>query len=411
MDTLQLSSILLLSAFIVYVLSSFAFIISITGKNWNKNWSKDRKSAHQSRWGTIGFSLTLVGLLSQIGYIITRWLFDHYPISNMFEFITFLSLTIVIGFTVIYSMYRLPALGAFVMPLTVIIFSYAYIFPSKVQSLMPALQSHWLIIHVSTAALGEGLFAIGFVAGLMLLLRKVDTSVTSKNTKWLEFTMYILLTVITFIVSIFGFTAAGYEAKFTELNPKTDEIQQVKYVLPPFIGPATGETLQVDSFLGISKPVLKAPSWMEGMNAARKLNTMVWSLVTGGILYMLLRLILRKRLSQVASSWVSDLDEDVIDEISYRAIAIGYPLFVLGALIFAMIWAEQAWGRFWGWDPKEVWALITFLFYTAYLHFRLSRGWQGTKSAWMAVLGYLVVMFTLVGVNLVLSGLHAYSGV
>ncbi|MEX2460729.1 MAG: c-type cytochrome biogenesis protein CcsB [Paenibacillaceae bacterium] len=411
MDTLQLSSTFLLAAFIVYVLSSFAFIISITGKNWNRRWSKEMKSVHQSRWGKIGFALTLVGLVSQIGYLITRWLFDHYPISNMFEFITFLSFTIVIGFTVIYSIYRLPALGAFVMPLTVIIFSYAYIFPSKVQTLMPALQSHWLIVHVSTAALGEGLFAVGFVAGLMLLLLKVDTSVSSPNTKWLEFTMYILLTTITFIVSIFGFTAAGYEAKFTELNPKTNEIQQVKYVLPPIIGPATGETLHVDSFLGISNPVLSAPSWMKGMNAAKKLNSMVWSLATGGLLYGLLRLSLRKRLSQVASSWVRDLNEEVIDEISYRAIAIGYPIFILGALIFAMIWAEQAWGRFWGWDPKEVWALITFLFYTAYLHFRLSRGWQGTKSSWMAVLGYLVVMFTLVGVNLVLSGLHAYSGV
>ncbi|MNG08262.1 Cytochrome c biogenesis protein CcsA [compost metagenome] len=100
-----------------------------------------------------------------------------------------------------------------------------------------------------------------------------------------------------------------------------------------------------------------------------------------------------------------------LDEISYRAIAIGFPVFTLGALIFAMIWANEAWGRFWGWDPKEVWALITWLFYSVYLHFRLSRGWQGLRSAWLSVIGFVIVWFTLIGVNLIIAGLHSYAGV
>ncbi|MDY7046963.1 cytochrome c biogenesis protein CcsA, partial [Virgibacillus sp. M23] len=85
------------------------------------------------------------------------------------------------------------------------------------------------------------------------------------------------------------------------------------------------------------------------------------------------------------------------------------PVFTLGALIFAMIWAQLAWTRFWGWDPKEVWALITFLFYAAYLHLRLSRGWHGEKSAWLAVIGFAIIMFNLIFVNLVLAGLHSYA--
>ncbi|MEX2104337.1 MAG: c-type cytochrome biogenesis protein CcsB, partial [Bacilli bacterium] len=362
------------------------------------------------KWGKVGFILTVSGLFTQIGYFITRWIGAHYPIANMFEFMTFLSLTIVIAFTILYIMYRLTALGAFVMPLSVIIFAYAYVFPSTSQPLIPALQSNWLKIHVSTAALGEGLFAVGFAAGLMLLLRTVDTSVSSKSTKWLEFTLYTLLVLVGFIGSIFAFAGAGYEATFTETDKKGDEVK-VNYVLPPIVAPPDSKIVSIDPFLGLDKPLFEAPSWMNGKNSAKKLNTLLWSFTVGAILYGLLRLFLRQRLCQVASRWVSDIDEETIDEISYRAIAIGYPVFVLGALIFAMIWAEQAWGRFWGWDPKEVWALIVFLFYTAYLHFRLSRGWHGTKSAWMAVLGFLVVMFTLVGVNLVLSGLHAYSGV
>lgn len=117
----------------------------------------------------------------------------------------------------------------------------------------------------------------------------------------------------------------------------------------------------------------------------------------------------RKRLSIPISKWVQDLDASLIDEISYRAIAIGFPIFTLGALIFAMIWASEAWGRFWSWDPKEVWALITFLFYSAYLHLRLSRGWIGEKSAWLAVIGFIIVMFNLVFVNMVIAGLHSYA--
>ncbi|MDF2658708.1 MAG: c-type cytochrome biosis protein CcsB, partial [Paenibacillus sp.] len=153
------------------------------------------------------------------------------------------------------------------------------------------------------------------------------------------------------------------------------------------------------------------PSWMNGVNAGRKLNTFVWALLAGFIVYMLLRLILRKQIGAAIHPAMSGMDAEDLDEISYRAIAIGFPIFTLGALIFAMIWAHEAWGRFWGWDPKEVWALITWLFYTAYLHFRLSRGWQGRKSAWMAVIGFVVVMFTLIGVNLIIAGLHSYAGV
>ncbi|HEY8342953.1 MAG TPA: cytochrome c biogenesis protein CcsA, partial [Calditerricola sp.] len=106
-----------------------------------------------------------------------------------------------------------------------------------------------------------------------------------------------------------------------------------------------------------------------------------------------------------------DVEPALLDEISYRAIAIGFPIFTLGGLIFAMIWAHEAWGRFWGWDPKEVWALIVWLFYSAYLHLRLSRGWHGLRSAWLAVIGFIAVMITLVVVNLVIVGLHSYAGV
>lgn len=180
--------------------------------------------------------------------------------------------------------------------------------------------------------------------------------------------------------------------------------------MPPLVAPYKSETESMQSFLGMKSPLMEAPSWMHGVNAGRKLNTVVWSLITGVILYGLLRLILRKPLAKFIQPALNRLDPDDLDEISYRAIAIGFPVFTLGGLIFAMIWAEIAWGRFWGWDPKEVWALITWLFYSVYLHLRLSRGWQGKHSSWLSVIGFIVVMFTLVGVNLIIAGLHSYAG-
>ena len=100
---------------------------------------------------------------------------------------------------------------------------------------------------------------------------------------------------------------------------------------------------------------------------------------------------------------------EVLDTFSYRAISLGYPLFTFGALVLGMVWAHKAWGRYWGWDPKEVWALITFFVYSLYLHGRYRWGWRGKVSAYLAVVGFAVTMFTLFGVNLLLSGLHSYA--
>jgi len=97
------------------------------------------------------------------------------------------------------------------------------------------------------------------------------------------------------------------------------------------------------------------------------------------------------------------------DRIMYTSIGIGYPIFTAGALIFGAIWAEVAWGVWWSWDPKETWALITWLVYTAYLHTRLVRRLRGKASAVLAIIGFVFTVFTYFGVNFLLSGLHSYG--
>jgi len=99
---------------------------------------------------------------------------------------------------------------------------------------------------------------------------------------------------------------------------------------------------------------------------------------------------------------------EALDQIGYRAVLVGFPAMAL-VIILGSIWAETAWGRWWGWDPKETASLVTFLLYAGYLHARIFRGWQGSRSAALLVLGFVAVCFTFFG-NLFFGGLHSYSG-
>ncbi len=101
-------------------------------------------------------------------------------------------------------------------------------------------------------------------------------------------------------------------------------------------------------------------------------------------------------------------DAEKLDLISYRAISLGF-LFLTLVMITGAIWAERAWGSYWSWDPKETWSLVTWIIYALYLHIRLSKGWKGKKAAAFAVIGFLCVIFTYIGVNTLLSGLHSYA--
>jgi cytochrome c-type biogenesis protein CcsB len=101
---------------------------------------------------------------------------------------------------------------------------------------------------------------------------------------------------------------------------------------------------------------------------------------------------------------------NMLDEITYKSIAIGFPLFTIGGVIMGAIWANSAWGTYWSWDPKETWSLITWFVYALYLHARFVAGWRGKRVAILAVIGFIAVVFTYLGVNLFLSGLHSYGG-
>jgi cytochrome c-type biogenesis protein CcsB len=99
-----------------------------------------------------------------------------------------------------------------------------------------------------------------------------------------------------------------------------------------------------------------------------------------------------------------------LDRVAHRTIVFGFPIWTF-AIIAGAIWAESAWGRFWGWDPKETWAFIAWVVYAGYLHARTTAGWRGRPAAWVNVVGLVVMVFNLLYVNMVSTGLHSYAGV
>ncbi len=125
-----------------------------------------------------------------------------------------------------------------------------------------------------------------------------------------------------------------------------------------------------------------------------------------GIMY----LIKDRKTNAAPESLLASLPElKVIDDIIHKTLVFGF-LWLSAGIITGAVWANSAWGTYWSWDPKETWSLITWFVYAATLHARFTRGWGGRRIAWLAVLGFISVIFTYYGVNFLLSGLHSYGG-
>jgi ABC-type transport system involved in cytochrome c biogenesis permease subunit len=417
---LSASSGLLLVAFVGYLAATLLYISGFIGNRI----SHGERFGRNANWAGNAMIMAIIG---HAGAILTRWQgAGHWPTSNMYEFIGFMAFTSMLAFVIINRMYRIPVLGALVAPVGVSLMAYSYVFPPAVQPLVPALKSYWLPLHVSMAALGEGFFAVAFGAALLYLLRVRGLELTARKKggevaataptadhkihfrredawdrvwgpKAMEGLFYLILVMVGFTLLALGLRYSGFVWVFDTAT----------YHLPPLIGPVGEGVATKDPLFGlIPMPLFEAPIWMRG----KHMNSLLYSLGLGGLLYWSIRRFITKGpIGDYLAVRVSG-NPEVLDEVSYRAVAIGYPIFTLGGLIFAMLWAKEAWGRYWFWDPKETWAFIAWLVYSAYLHFRITRGWEGRKSAWLAVLGFGVILFTLIGVNLLIVGLHSYAG-
>src|SRR5690625_2150033 len=185
-----ISSFMLYTAFALYSIATIIFGIAIKDKNRQKQKVKS---------GIIAISLTIIGLIAQLVYFITRWIASgHAPVGNMFEFMTFLGMSLVLAFIIIYFIYRLNILGLFALPIALIIIAYASMFPTELSPLVPSLQSPWLYIHVTTVSLSQGILGISFVAGLIYLIKQIDQRKRSKGNMWLELVLFSMIVCIGF---------------------------------------------------------------------------------------------------------------------------------------------------------------------------------------------------------------------
>lgn len=394
---LNISSSSLYAAFILYLIAILPFSASIKAKS--------RRSER------IGIILTAIGFVMQLVYFVTRWIAaGHAPVSNMYEFLTMFGIMMVGGFLIINALYHTPVLALFSLPIAMLVIVYASMFSRDVSPLIPALQSNWLAIHVITVTLSYGILSVSSVAGLIYLLKYVDSNEKSKDAFWLEVVMYFVVLVIAFILTTIVMKGIVHYQDDFYYADKNGNDAVAHYHLPALI--TFKDAVPVKSAGDNNwEPTKHFSTGIEvpPVLNAQKLTTVLWSIIIGTILYGIIRLITRRTIFSMVKPLTNKVSLSLMDEIGYRSVIIGFPLFALGGLLFASIWAQIAWSRFWGWDPKEVWALVTFLFYAIFLHLRLGRGWEGKKSAWLAVVGMAIILFNVIAVNLIIAGLHSYA--
>lgn len=326
--------------------------------------------------GIVATAITVTGFVSQTIALVLRWkefyaieqnFLRAIPLTNLYESLIFFVWCLILAYLVIEFKYKNRSFGAFITPVAGLALAFIDLsgMSKSIEPLVPALQSNWLLAHVMMSFISYSMFGISFSTGLMYLIVR-----TEKRKE----PAYIFWTVM---LSVFIIVLAAMGLDF--LTFKVGGQSQQEF-LKSYLFKATFRS---------SSGGVEAASWI--VSAA--FTFVVWRY--GGIM--------KKAIKGF------NLSADMLDEITYKMIAIGFPIFTLGGLIFGALWANQAWGKYWGWDPKETWSLITWFIYAFYLHSRLMRGWRGRKVAIVAVVGFIAVIFTYLGVNLLLSGLHSYG--
>ena len=328
--------------------------------------------------GIVATAITVTGFAFQTLALGLRWkefsdigqmgLLRAVPLTNLYESLIFFVWCLILAYLVIEFKYKNRSFGAFITPIAALALAFIDIsgMSKSIQPLVPALQSNWLLVHVMMSFFAYSMFAISFSTALMYLI--VRTEKRSEPS-------YIFWTVM---LSVFVITlcAMGLDYMTFKVAIKSQEELIKSYLFRA-------------SFRS-SSPSVAVLSWV----LAVAFTFFIWRF--GGLLKKIIVSL--------------NISHEMLDEITYKSIAIGFPIFTLGGLIFGAIWADQAWGKYWTWDPKETWSLITWFFYAFFLHSRLIRGWKGKKVAVVAALGFMAVIFTYLGVNLLLSGLHSYGG-
>jgi cytochrome c-type biogenesis protein CcsB len=288
------------------------------------------------------------------------------PLRNMFESMIFFVWCIVLIYLITEFKYKNRSLGAFVMPVAALALAFIDVsgMSKEIQPLIPALQSNWLLFHVFLSFIGYAAFGVSFAAAVAYIVIVTE----SRNEK-----SYIFWSIA---VGVFLVVLVGMGIDYLNMPSSAQGNFIQSYFLKSSLRSSSGGVIV---FSWIISLVFILALWRYGLG-------------------------LRKVLEGLS------ITKFMLEDIEYKSIAIGFPLFTIGGLIMGAIWANSAWGTYWSWDPKETWSLITWFIYAGYLHARYMGGWRGKKVSVLALIGFIGVVFTYLGVNLFLSGLHSYGG-
>ncbi len=350
------SSLFFNTALVAYLVASVAYITYLAFRS--------------EKIGVAATFITFFGFIVQTVALGMRWYekaaimgFGHIPpLSNMYESMVFWGWSIVLIYLIFERIYKNRALGAIVTPLAFITIAAISIAPNiskEIEPLVPALQSNWLSVHVITSFLGYAAFAISFGVSVLYLILAAD----KRSESFYIIGMLSLVFTVTLLAAI------------------------------------TVDFL-VWRLTGVPHPHLFAASFSSPRAAVKAVS---W--VTSGFFFALVWYGGVQAHDKVAALFPS---LKVLDDVSYKTIMVGFPLLTIG-IVTGAAWANYAWGTYWSWDPKETWSLITWFIYAAFLHARFTAGWKGKKTAVLSVVGFAAVIFTYIGVNFLLSGLHSYG--
>jgi cytochrome c-type biogenesis protein CcsB len=284
----------------------------------------------QERLHTVATTIGVIGLVANGVSIVTRGIAaGRTPWGNMYEYSTLITFLVVLGYLwIIEARAKVRTVGGFVYAMAVLTMamavSFFYVGPT---ALMPALNSYWRQIHVTSMIVASSLLGIG-----------------------------CLLTIVYLIKASGERRALG---RLRESQP------------PPIMGASidTSDPSAPPDYAGAGDDPVG---------------------------------------SSASSRKISLPPSATLDALAYKFIRFGFPVWTFGVICGA-IWAQQTWGRYWGWDPKETWSFITWVIFAGYLHARATAGWKGTRAAVVALVGFVSLLVTYYAVNLWIAGLHSYA--
>lgn len=331
--------------------------------------------------GLAATCITVTGFLCQTAAIAMRWnefyamnvrmgleksFLRAAPLTNLYESLIFFVWCLILVYLVVEFKYKNRSFGAFVTPIAGLALAFIEMsgMSKDLQPLVPALQSNWLLVHVFMSFVAYATFALAFSTSLMYLI-----ATTEKKKEWAYIFWIFILGTFSVILLAMGVDFLKFNIAGTPPGAYQSYIFNATFLNP-------------SAFVALLSYA-----------AAAALIFLIWQY---GYVF-----------KKIIASF--NISSGVLEEITYKSIAVGFPIFTMGGLIFGAIWADQAWGVYWSWDPKETWSLITWFVYAFFLHSRRLRGWKGHKTSVVAVIGFIAVIFTYLGVNLLLSGLHAYG--